>query len=134
MLPPLSDDVFGNENLATIVMDCLTLPDLLTLYRLNRLLSNIAARRIAHLRPALEALASAPFNIPLRDTPYLRSLHYGAIRGECMRIFTDAITKGALANLTELYLEYNMIGDEGIKAFSSALASGARWRRFQRRS
>ena len=42
-----------------------------------------------------------------------------------MRAFSDAVGGGALASLRELYLNYNMIGDVGMKAFSTALSSGA---------
>lgn len=35
------------------------------------------------------------------------------------------IASGALANLKELYLQRNKVGDEGMQAFASAIATGA---------
>eukprot|EP00966_Prymnesium_polylepis_P289518 6687367-Prymnesium_polylepis.1 len=42
-----------------------------------------------------------------------------------MTSFSTALASGAMAQLTELYLDNNQIGDEGMNTFSMALASGA---------
>ena len=42
-----------------------------------------------------------------------------------MKAFSAAIASGALGGLKELYLNHNEIGSEGMIAFSSAIASGA---------
>ena len=42
-----------------------------------------------------------------------------------MKVFSTALSSGALASLEKLYVSENQIGDEGIKAFSSALSSGS---------
>ena len=48
-----------------------------------------------------------------------------SIGDEGMMAFASAIASGALANLANLDLDFNEIGDDGIKAFSTAIASGA---------
>jgi hypothetical protein len=45
--------------------------------------------------------------------------------GDGMKAFSSALSSGALASLQRLFLSRNLIGDEGMKAFSSALSSGA---------
>ena len=42
-----------------------------------------------------------------------------------MRAFADAIGSGSLANLTTLNIWDNTIGDEGMKSFALAIASGS---------
>ena len=42
-----------------------------------------------------------------------------------MKIFSNAISNGALPSLTKLYLGGNKIGDEGMQAFAAAVGSGA---------
>ena len=47
------------------------------------------------------------------------------IGDEGMKAFSTSITSGALGKLTYLNLGSNQIGDEGIKAFSAAIARGS---------
>jgi uncharacterized iron-regulated protein len=42
-----------------------------------------------------------------------------------MKVFSNAIAVGGLANLTSLILANNQIGVEGTKVFSVALSSGS---------
>eukprot|EP00966_Prymnesium_polylepis_P041528 963996-Prymnesium_polylepis.1 len=42
-----------------------------------------------------------------------------------MDSFSTALASGAMAQLTNLELQGNQIGDEGMASFSTALASGA---------
>jgi hypothetical protein len=50
---------------------------------------------------------------------------YAVNADDGIKAFSTAISSGALASLKELYIWGNRIGDEGMKAFSTALSSGA---------
>ena len=52
-------------------------------------------------------------------------LSHNQIGDEGMKAFSSALSSGSLASLETLGLLNNQIGDEGMKAFSSALSSGA---------
>ena len=51
-------------------------------------------------------------------------LSLNQIGSEGMKAFSTAIASG-LANLNSLVLDINQIGDEGMKAFSEAISSGS---------
>jgi Leucine-rich repeat (LRR) protein len=53
-------------------------------------------------------------------------LHHNQIGDEGMKAFSSALSSGALASLHILYLNNNQIGDAGMKAFSAALSSESR--------
>ena len=54
------------------------------------------------------------------------SLENAALTDANIEVFACACAAGAMANLRELYLAENNIGDEGMRAFAStACASGA---------
>ena len=53
------------------------------------------------------------------------SLDLNAIGDEGMKAFASAIASGAMAKLTSLGLGKNQIGNEGMQALSSAIANGA---------
>ena len=57
----------------------------------------------------------------------LTELHLGRnnIGDEGMQVFSTAISSGALASLTHLMLNSNQIGDVGITAFAGAIRSGS---------
>ena len=60
----------------------------------------------------------------LADTGYRLkdlALHHNQIGDEGMKAFSKAIGSGALGNLKELHLHVNRIGDVGMAAFAEAL-------------
>ena len=74
----------------------------------------------------MTVLHDKPFNVPKGSLGALWGLYLSSNKiGDAVSAFSDAIARGALANLTYLGLGNNQIGDAGMSEFSRAIASGS---------
>ena len=90
--------------------------------RLNKRCRELAAARLARVKPLLEP----PFRLTADDI-FRRNLdlHNRKLRAEHVEVLVLALVSGALTSLTTLILYSNAIGDDGMKALADACASGA---------
>jgi hypothetical protein len=114
-----------------IIFWFLKLPQMPSTYATSMAMRELTKQRTRELLEVARTLNAPPFCMHLKDTDFLGEklgvgLENKMIDDVDMKSFSVvALGSGALAKMTGLGLTSNKIGDDGMKAFASAIASGA---------
>ena len=113
-----------NRHISTFVRDPDTADAVLRTNRVGQ--SSYDRERFEQMKASWRALTQAPFLIPSDE---IRTRTYyevpNDVTQEQFHSFVHAVASGALANLEQIYLEDNQIGDVGMSSLSEALAKGS---------
>lgn len=114
-------------DLLCIAVGFLRLRELVVATTVCRDFRKSARFRIIQAWPSLEPLFHVPFKLKGWDLINKTSLHFKNIElgNDGMKALSTGIASGALANLKDLRLHHNQIDDEGMKAFTKAIGSGS---------
>ena len=101
-----------NEDTGSVVFAYLLLNHMPSTLATCKKMKLLTKQRVAELLSVAKILNSAPFSIPING--FMSTTDLRVLRKTIdVKAFTNAITSGALAKLTHLYLYDNQISDAG---------------------